>query len=245
MKIWAHRGCSLKFPENTLPAFNAAANLENLTGIELDIQLTSDKQLVVIHDETVDRTTNGTGAVKDYTLSELKKLQISQDGTLSETIPTMLEVLELLEKPISKGLILNIELKNNNTAYEGMEKIIVDMIHAYKLQDKVIYSSFNADSLKVLRQFDPAATIAILDVKVSSCLAKLHMGYPVNDLHPCWTGIDVDRTDLLGFTVRAFGNVPIFPAKHAPLLNLARFDSLGITDVFVNEPEAYLNTSDK
>ena len=59
MKIWAHRGCSQRYPENTILAFEKAMEVERLTGIELDIQLTKDKELVVIHDERVDRTTEG------------------------------------------------------------------------------------------------------------------------------------------------------------------------------------------
>ena len=76
MKIWAHRGCSLRHPENTLLAFEKAAELKGLTGIELDIQLTKDGYLVVCHDEKVDRTTDGMGMLCDYTLAELKKLEI-------------------------------------------------------------------------------------------------------------------------------------------------------------------------
>ena len=70
MKIWAHRGCSQRYPENTLLAFKKASEIPNLTGIELDIQLTRDGEMVVIHDERVDRTTEGIGFVRDYTLSE-------------------------------------------------------------------------------------------------------------------------------------------------------------------------------
>lgn len=72
MKIWAHRGCSQMYSENTLLAFEKAANIKNLTGIELDIQLTRDGELVVCHDERVDRTTDGTGFVRDFTLAEIK-----------------------------------------------------------------------------------------------------------------------------------------------------------------------------
>ena len=76
MKIWAHRGCSQNYPENTLLSFEKAAQIRELAGIELDIQLTKDKELVVIHDERVDRTTEGIGFVRDYTLAELKRLHI-------------------------------------------------------------------------------------------------------------------------------------------------------------------------
>ena len=75
MKLWAHRGCSQRYPENTLLAFEKAAQLQELVGIELDIQLTKDGQIVVIHDEKVDRTTDGSGWVRDFTLAELKRLR--------------------------------------------------------------------------------------------------------------------------------------------------------------------------
>ena len=77
MKIWAHRGCSQNYPENTIVAFEKAAELKNLEGIELDIQLTKDGHMVVFHDDRVDRTTDGIGEIKQYTLDELKKLNIN------------------------------------------------------------------------------------------------------------------------------------------------------------------------
>lgn len=84
MKVWAHRGCSQRYPENTLLAFEKAAAVHGLTGIELDIQLTRDGEMVVIHDERVDRTTEGMGYVRDYTLSRIKKLHIYADDKPSQ-----------------------------------------------------------------------------------------------------------------------------------------------------------------
>ena len=77
MRIWAHRGCSQRYPENTVSAFTKASEIKGLTGIELDIQLSKDGHMVVIHDERIDRTTDGTGYVKDYTLAELKRFKIA------------------------------------------------------------------------------------------------------------------------------------------------------------------------
>ena len=75
-RIWAHRGASGYAPENTLEAFKLAID-EKADGIELDVQLTKDKELVVIHDEKIDRSSNGMGYVKDYTLDELKKFNFN------------------------------------------------------------------------------------------------------------------------------------------------------------------------
>lgn len=121
MKIWAHRGCSQRYPENTLLAFEKAAEIGGLTGIELDIQLTKDNYIVVCHDERVDRTTDGIGELRQYTLAELKKLRIDVGNGKYERIPTMEEVLDLLADKLKGGLKLNIELKNSVFPYEGMD----------------------------------------------------------------------------------------------------------------------------
>ena len=126
MKIWAHRGCSQMYPENTLTAFEKAMNIKGVAGIELDIQLTRDNELVVIHDERVDRTTDGFGNVRDYTLKELKTFHIHTGSEASEHIPTMREVFELLSTRLKEGMKLNIELKNSIYPYPGMEDKIVD-----------------------------------------------------------------------------------------------------------------------
>ena len=75
--IWAHRGCSARYPENTLLSFEKAAQINGIKGIELDVQMTKDDQLVVIHDERLDRTTTGTGYVKDYTFAQIRALAIT------------------------------------------------------------------------------------------------------------------------------------------------------------------------
>ena len=148
MKIWAHRGCSQRYPENTLLAFEKAAAIQNLEGIELDIQLTKDGELVVIHDERVDRTTEGMGFVRDYKLSELKRLHIYADNHPSQSIPTIDEVFDLLETRLKSGLKLNIELKNSVYVYNDMEEKIVEKVHQRGLQKAVVYSTFYAKSLE-------------------------------------------------------------------------------------------------
>ena len=108
------------YPENTLLAFKKAMELEGLEGIELDIQLTKDGQLVVCHDERVDRTTDGIGEVRQFTLTEIKKLLIEAGNGRYEQIPLMEEVLELFRsgKKLKDNLKLNIELKNSVFPYE-------------------------------------------------------------------------------------------------------------------------------
>ena len=242
MKIWAHRGCSQRYPENTLLAFEKALEIKGLAGIELDIQLTKDRHMVVLHDERVDRTTESIGYVRDYTLTELKRLHIYADVHPTQQIPTIEEVLDLIEPAMRSGLKLNIELKNSVYPYEGMEEQIVDLIHARGLQKQVVYSSFSALSLQRRRELDPVAEIGILDTKVSDCLYKLQGGCGANVLHPYWRGIDLPPERLQGHTVRAWLSGHLYPEKPTGTrLDLKALEEQGITDVFLNEPEGYLN----
>lgn len=241
MRIWAHRGCSQNYPENTLLAFEKAMSLKNLTGIELDIQLTKDGQLVVIHDERVDRTTEGIGFVRDYTLAELKHLHIYADSNPTQTIPALVEVLELLETKLKKGLKLNIELKNSIYPYDGMEEKIVELVQKKGLQEHIIYSTFYAKSLDKLKQLDGKAELGILDTKVSDCLYKAKGGCGAVALHPFWKAIDLSKEELKGYVVRAWLSGHLYPEKPTGnRLNIAALEQMGITDIILNEPEAYL-----
>ncbi len=185
MKIWAHRGCSQMYPENTITSFEKAMNIPGLEGIELDIQLTRDGEIVVIHDERVDRTTDGKGFVRDYTLSELKTLKIDAGEGRIERIPTMREVLDLLAPKLRayafdkfnnagshNGIRLNIELKNSVFPYPGMEKMIVDMMEEYGVADAIVYSSFYAKSLVLMHELVPEAELGTLNAKMSDCMYK-------------------------------------------------------------------------
>lgn len=229
------------YPENTLLAFEKAKNIKGLKGIELDIQLTKDGEIVVVHDEKVDRTTNGVGYVKDYKLSDLKKLKIDAGNGVYRQIPTMEEVIDLLEDSMKNGLKLNIELKNSVFRYEGMEEKIVSLIEDRNLTDSIIYSSFYAKSLEKIRELEPNASLGILDTKVSDCLYKLRGGCGANALHPFWRGMDLPKESLQGFSVRAWFGGHLYPEKPTGTrMDLDRLEKRGITDVFLNEPERYL-----
>ena len=235
MKIWAHRGCSQRYPENTLLAFEKAMQIKGLTGIELDIQLTKDNQMVVIHDEKVNRTTNGCGNVRDFTLEEIRRLKCRK----GQRIPTIEEVLDLLEPVMRDGLMLNIELKNGVFRYEGMEEMITELIRQRNLEEHVIYSTFYAHSVKRLRELVPDAEIGILDRRLSDCLYKMQGGCGANALHPFWRGIDIEADK--GTPVRAWFSGHLFPEKPTGnRLDLETLEQQGITDVFLNEPEVYL-----
>lgn len=241
MKIWAHRGCSQRYPENTLLAFEKAAAVSGLTGIELDIQLTRDGEMVVIHDERVDRTTEGMGYVRDYTLSQIKKLHIYADDKPSQEVPTIAEVLDLLTPQMKAGLKLNIELKNSVYPYSGMEEKIVELIQKKGLQESVVYSSFYAASLEKLKRLDPAVELGILDSRVSDCLYKLRGGCGAAALHPFWRGMDLKAQELEGYVVRVWMSGHLYPEKPTGTkLDFGPLEAQGITDIILNEPEVYL-----
>lgn len=241
MKIWAHRGCSQRYPENTLLAFEKAASIEGLTGIELDIQLTKDGELVVFHDERVDRTTEAIGFVREYTLPQLKGLHIYAGDNPVQLIPTMDEVFDLLEKRLKSGLKLNIELKNSVYPYEGMEEKIINMVHKRGLQSAIVYSTFYAKSLERLKMLDSDAELGILDWKASDCMYKIKGGCGAVALHPFWKGIDLTAKQLDGYIVRAWMTGHLYPEKPTGTkLNFAPLEAQGITDIILNEPEAYI-----
>ena len=243
MKIWAHRGCSQRYPENTITSFTKAVELyeKGLIGIELDVQLSKDSIPVVIHDERVDRTTDGYGNVRDYTLEELRTFHIHTGKTEAEHIPTLKEVLGLLKDEMNKGFLLNIELKNSVYPYPGMEEIVYDMVKEYGLRESVIYSSFSARSLEIMHDIDPEAELGVLDGKVSDCLYKLKGLGVAKALHPYWQGMDLPKERLAGYPVRAWFAGHLYPEKPTGgRLDLKALEEKGITDVFLNEPEVYL-----
>lgn len=119
VQIFAHRGFSGYYPENTMLAFQKVAEETVADGIELDIQLTKDGEIVIMHDEMLDRTTNGSGWLKDHTLEELKMLSVGVNvkGFFPrQTIPTLREYFTWLK---TTKLITNIELKTSYFEYEG------------------------------------------------------------------------------------------------------------------------------
>lgn len=232
------------YPENTMTSFSKAMEISGLTGIELDIQMTKDNEIVVIHDERVDRTTSGIGYVKDFTYSQIRRLGIETGRIQKEKIPSIVDILDLLQERMKEGLLLNIELKNSNIPYEKMEDRILDLVTAGSLQEQVIYSSFYTKSLKRINELEPKAAIGVLDTKVSECFYKRNGCFGKNAsiaLHPFWKSIDFTKEQLQGQIVRAWFGGHLYPEKPTGTkLDLVELENIGITDVFLNQPEQYL-----
>ncbi|MDR7075143.1 glycerophosphoryl diester phosphodiesterase [Neobacillus niacini] len=157
-QIFAHRGFSAAYAENTMSAF-IAAEKAGANGLELDVQLTKDDEVVVIHDEKVDRTTSGNGYVKNLTFKEIRKFNANKKGMKKEPIPSLIEVLEWMQ---TNQLICNIELKNGIFPYEGMEDKVIQLIRKYDLSDRIIISSFNHYSIVLSYRMAPEIETAPL-----------------------------------------------------------------------------------
>lgn len=158
--IVGHRGARGLAPENTLAAFRVAADLR-VDGVEFDVQRTRDGHLIVIHDETVDRTTDGTGDVAAFTLDEIKRLDAGAKFApefAGEPVPTLGEVFDLLEPT---GLLFFVEIKDPSR-YPGIEQQIADLIRAYGLVDRVQVRSFEHPSLHLLYGLAPEIPISEL-----------------------------------------------------------------------------------
>lgn len=166
MKIYAHRGCSGTHPENTLAAFRAAAELP-VYGVELDVHLTKDGRVVVIHDEKINRTTNGKGYVKDMTLEELQSFDAGSwfsEEWAGETIPTLGEVLDIFQETPHR---LNIEIKSDVFPYDTLVDKVANSAAKRGMSDRILISSFNhEDVLKAVRETEIESAILTSQIYV-------------------------------------------------------------------------------
>lgn len=181
-KIWAHRGASGYAPENTIEAFRAAVEMK-ADGIELDVQLSKDGELVVIHDETLERVSGTFGYVRDLTLAELKELDVS--CPIPRFLPTRIPTLgEVLEEMKGTKLKINIELKTGLYFYPGIEEKTARLVRRMEMEKKIIFSSFNHQSVMKIKSLCPKAKTAFLvsDVLVNAASYAKKNG--VNALHP-------------------------------------------------------------
>lgn len=161
--VVAHRGFSGKAPENTVAAFTLALDT-GVSMIELDVQISKDDHVVVFHDATINRTTDGEGKVSDMTLEELKKLDAGSWFDVKykdEKIPTLVEALEL----IAPKAWVNIELKSTRVIRKADTQIAdatVDVVREMDLLERVLFSSFNHKLMKYVKENEPAAHTGVI-----------------------------------------------------------------------------------
>ncbi len=190
MKVFAHRGFSGKYPENTMLAFRKALET-GADGVELDVHESCDGKLVVIHDELLVRTTGRQGAVSDYTLKELSTINASKtmDDRFDACIPSFEEYCDFASK---NRMITNIEIKTNRSWYQDIEKKTVEMVKAFHLEERVIFSSFNWLSVVRVKALAPDVPCGLL---YEGQQAVRHLAYQAKDnglqyLHPDFVLLD-------------------------------------------------------
>ena len=151
--IFAHRGASAHAPENTIAAFELAL-AQQADAIELDVKLSSDGRVVVLHDATVNRTTNGTGRIQNYSLQDLKKLDAGKSFSeqySGEKIPTLDEVFEA----VGKRTFINVELTNYKTPRDHLVETVCMVVKKHNIQKRILFSSFFASNLSKARSYLP------------------------------------------------------------------------------------------
>ncbi|NBL64609.1 glycerophosphodiester phosphodiesterase [Flavobacterium sp. NST-5] len=173
-----HRGAKGHLPENTLPSF-LKAFLQNADGIELDVHLCKTGEVVVMHDFTVDRTTNGTGLVSEISLEDLKKLKVENQFQ----IPTLQEVVEI----VPPGKLINIELKGKNTA-EPVLKIIKNTITNHQFSnDDFLISSFDYDELREIFRLNSQLNLGVLTEDDLETAIEVAREILAKAIHPNYT----------------------------------------------------------
>lgn len=186
--VLGHRGASGSAPMNTLPAFELAL-AQGADGIELDTHLTKDGILIVLHDFTVDHTTDGSGYARDMTLAEIKKLDAGykfNDSFRGTRVPTLDEVFE----NVGGKLLINVEIKSESQDTDGVEQAVADCIRRHGLQNSSIVSSFNPHALQRFRQILPEVPIGYLYAPDWTFWPEIMDMIPHEARHPHFSVID-------------------------------------------------------
>jgi len=230
--IFAHRGASLYAPENTLAAFRLAVE-QGADAIELDAKLSADGHVVVIHDQTVDRTTDGTGRVGELTLDALRRLDAgSHFGPefAGEPVPTLEEVFAA----VGAHLPINVELTNYASLRDRLPEKVAELVRRHGLEQRVLFSSFNPLALIHVRRELPHAPIGLLAMPGGrGSLARSWPGRLLNydALHPAWE--DATRR-LIESAQRRGRRVHAYTVNQRPAMETL-FDR-GVDGIFTDDP---------
>lgn len=231
---WAHRGASGHAPQNTLAAFLLAAEI-GADGIELDVHLSADGEAVVIHDDTVDATTNGQGRVSAMTLAELKALDAGSwfdPRFAGERIPTLQEVFDA----VGQRLLINVEIKVEAGYHPpDQEAETVRLIEDNNLVERVIISSFSISSLRRVCRLNPSIALGLLYARVETpffpTLARL-LGARYEALHPQFSLVDaryMEKARRRGLHVNAW--------TANEVSDMRRLIDIGANGIITNYPD--------
>ncbi len=227
--LYGHRGAAFEAPENTIPSFKTAKEI-GVYGVEMDLHTTKDNELIVMHDETLDRTTEGKGFIHDYTLEQIRKLDAGikfGQKWRGTKVPTLKEVFDSIGTDIHYYL----EIKQSYKIYPKIEEKILDLIDRYKLKNKVQIISFDFDSLERIRQLDKTIDLGVLFVSRVSWMIDISKKINANWVQPSFNLIykeDVDLAHNNGFKVAAW--------TVDSELEIKRAASIGVDSITSNNP---------
>lgn len=236
--VWAHRGARLTEAENTLEAFTLALDL-GADGLELDVQLSADGIPVVTHDEKLTRVAGVRRKVEELSLKELRELNMAayRPSLGLRRIPLLEEVLELIR---SRGCTLNIELKNSIVPYEGMEEKVLELVRRAGVEDLILYSGFNHDSMKKMASLAGKEKCALLyEYPLKDPLMRAAQ-YDACALHPAESLADdglFDRAHAAGLAVNVW-------TVNSPE-GITRLLKLGADAIITDDPALALRLRDE
>ena len=232
--IMGHRGYQAQYPENTMVSFLAAV-AAGAQFVELDVTLTRDQKVVVMHDDTVDRTTDGSGQVADYEYAALGQLDAGSwfDPCFAgERVPSLEEVLE----QVAPRAYINIEIKahqsTDSASIGWIERRVVDMAKARHVHKRVLVSSFDPEVLKRIKQLDPAMDVAL--ISESSPLSEVRhlcVALGVFSFHPHLDTIDRHLVEMLHRS-----GVHVFPWNIESAEDIRHAFSLGVDGLIAKDP---------
>lgn len=234
--IFAHRGDLAHAPENTLPSFSQAIQ-KGADGVELDAKLTSDGRVIVIHDATVDRTTNGHGKVASFSLEEIRKLDAGtrfNEKFAGTKVPLLEEVFETL----GKHKLINIELTNYSTPRDGLTKTVCELIKRHNNQSQIIFSSFFTSNLKIAAQIMPEAPRGLLAMPGWIGLWARSFGFMFGDYQALHPHISSTSKEQMQRAHRLKRRVYVWTANTPE--EVKRLKEWGADGIFTDDPETAL-----
>ncbi|MEK6752117.1 MAG: glycerophosphodiester phosphodiesterase family protein [Chloroflexota bacterium] len=234
--LLAHRGDLAHAPENTLPSFTQAIQ-KGADGVELDAKLTSDGHVIVIHDSTVDRTTNGKGKVASFSLDEIRKLDAGAwfDGKFAGTkVPLLEEVFET----VGRDKLINIELTNYSTPRDGLAKKVCELVRKHNNQKQIIFSSFFASNLKIAEQTLPEAPRGLLATPGVLGLWARSFGFMFGNYQALHPHISSTSREQMQRAHRLQRRIHVWTANTPEEIH--RLKDWGVDGIFSDDPAAAL-----
>ncbi|MBQ1892757.1 MAG: glycerophosphodiester phosphodiesterase [Clostridia bacterium] len=231
-RILAHRGASFYAPENTMPSFELALE-QGADGVELDVHFSKDGELVVMHDERVDRTTDGKGFIKDFTLAELKALDASNgmEGFRGVTVPTLSEVYDLFA---GTEKLINVEIKTDIIDYPGICGKLKALEIEKGMTGRIIYSSFNHYTVREMKKLDPGAKVGLLYMSIFAEPWKYALEMNAQCLHPHF--ITISKTPHMAEECNARGiETNIWTVDDSAWME--RLANMGVTSLITDKPD--------